>query len=313
VHVRHLTGNAEPSRETAGKAARRFMPKGDQRMRDFAGRAAFVTGGGSGIGAAVAEALADEGVAVAVADIAAERAAGTVEAIKGKGGSAIALTCDVSDRASVMAARDAAVAAFGAVSIMMANAGITSFERVVDMPSHDLDWIYGVNFLGVSHCLEAFLPGMMAGGGGHVVATSSMAGLLPEWLPVHAPYVATKAGVIGMMLNLRAELGAVSVGSTVLCPGGVATRITESPSVRPDRFGGPMNVEVPKQEGAIADNNIVFRPPHEVAKMVMHAIREDRAMIITDGKRRELFMDTYVQTVMQAFDDAEQFDRENGG
>ena len=168
-----------------------------------------------------------------------------------RGGSALAVACDVSDRASVREARAKANAAFGAISLLFANAGVTSVERLTDLSADHFDWITEVNLLGVSNCLQAFLPDMIAQRAGHVVATASIAGLIPAWLPYHVPYTAAKAGVIGMMLNLRAELSEFGIGCTVLCPGGVVTRIHETPRYRPARFGGPFEEPLKAPEGFV--------------------------------------------------------------
>lgn len=278
-------------------------------MTEIAGRAALVTGGGSGIGRGLALALAAEGASVVVADIAENRAAEVAGEIARAGGRAIAVACDVSDQASIQAMKAAAEQAFGTVTLLFANAGVTALQPLAEMSGDDVDWILNVNLHGVSDCLHAFLPGMITAGGGHVTATASMAALIPEWLPTHAPYAAAKAGIIGMMLNLRAELGERGVGSTVLCPGGVATRIAECRTVRPDRFGGPSDAGV-AAPASIDMSDLYFRPAEEVAQMALRAVRANRPMVLTEGWRREFFLRSYVDTVMQAFDDADDFDRE---
>ncbi|MGH9121633.1 MAG: SDR family oxidoreductase [Acidimicrobiales bacterium] len=194
-------------------------------MTEIAGRVAFVTGGGSGIGQGVAIALAAEGASVAVADIHEERARSVAAEIAAAGGSAVGVVCDVSDRRSISEARSQVLDAYGPVSLLFANAGVTSLQPLVEMSTDDVDWIMSVNLLGVLYCLEAFLPDLIGQGSGHVVATSSMAGLITESLAQHGPYAAAKLGVLGLMLNLRLELSELGVGSTVLCPGGVTTRI----------------------------------------------------------------------------------------
>jgi NAD(P)-dependent dehydrogenase (short-subunit alcohol dehydrogenase family) len=275
------------------------------------GRTALVTGGGSGIGRALARALAAEGAAVIVADILQERADAVAEEIASAGGSALAVACDVSDRASVSEARAKATAALGTVTLLFANAGVTNVEPLTDLAPDQFDWITQVNFWGVSNCLQAFLPDMIAARAGHVVATSSTAGLIPTWLPYHVPYAAAKAGVIGMMLNLRAELAEFGIGCTVLCPGGVRTRIHETNRYRPERFGGPSQERLKAAPRAFVQHTekLHFRPPEDVAEMVMCAVREDRPMVVTDASQREIFLRSYVDTVLAAFDDAAAFDQ----
>jgi NAD(P)-dependent dehydrogenase (short-subunit alcohol dehydrogenase family) len=280
-------------------------------MTDIRGRTAVVTGGGSGIGRALARALASEGAAVVVADIVpanAERVAGEITR---DGGSALGVVCDVSDRASVRELKEKAGAAFGSTSLLFANAGVTSVERLTDLTPEDVAWITEVDLLGVSHCLQAFLPDMLAQRSGHVVATASMAGLIPAWMPRHVPYTAAKAGVIAMMLNLRHEVSESGIGCTVLCPGGVLTRIHETPRYRPARFGGPTGGRLQASGGRdwVQTEKLHFRPAEEVAEMVLLAVRENRPLVVTDATRRELFLRSYVDVVLSAFDDAETFDK----
>lgn len=280
-------------------------------MTEISGHTALVTGGGSGIGRGLALALAGAGARVVVADISHARAAEVAGEIAEAGGEALAVGCDVSDRASVRDAREAARRRFGPVLLLFANAGVTALEPLVGMSEEDVDWILGVNLMGVAHCLEAFLPDMVAARAGHVVATASVAGLIPELLPTHAPYAASKAGVIGMMLNLRHELSEAGIGSTVLCPDGVATRIAESSANRPARYGGPA-AGVVSVDG-VDMSAIRFRPAEQVAEMTLRAVREGRPMVLTDAARRPVFLDTYVNLVLQAFDEAAAYDRETAG
>ncbi|TGD71062.1 SDR family oxidoreductase [Mangrovimicrobium sediminis] len=279
-------------------------------MTDISGRTAVVTGGGSGIGRGLAEALAAEGAAVAVADIILENAQAVAEAINAAGGRAMAVHCDVCERDSVFAMKAAINAELGPVSLLFANAGATSFERITDMEVNDVDWIIQVNLMGVTNCLLAFYPDMVAARDGHIFATASTAGLMPTFVPYHAPYSAAKLGIIGMLLNLSVEAAEFGIGSTVLCPGGVQSGMKDNNArYRPERFGGPGEggVRVPKE--FVAHDDLVFRPPEEVAELCLQAVRNNRLMVITDGRMRKTFDDSYYQIVQQAFDDVDRFDR----
>ncbi len=279
-------------------------------MTGVSGKAAVVTGGGSGIGRALATALATEGASVVVADILEENARSVASEISRAGGSALAAVCDVSDRASVRDMKARANDSFGTISLLFSNAGVTSLEPMMEMSDDDYDWITHVNFFGASNCLRAFLPDMMAQRGGHVMATSSMVALTPSYLPCHVPYVAAKSGLVGMMLNLRVELSEYDIGCTVLCPGGVATGIGNTPRYRPARFGGPMDRPV-KLSKSVAQTRktIHFRPPEEVAEMVLDALRDNRPMVVTDASQRSIFVEELVDVAMAAFDAAEAYDR----
>ncbi|HMP57283.1 MAG TPA: SDR family NAD(P)-dependent oxidoreductase [Novosphingobium sp.] len=153
-------------------------------MTDISGKSAVVTGGGSGIGMGLAKELARQGARVAIADIKLANAQAVADEITAAGGTAIALECDVCERASIAAMRDAAVAALGPVQLVFANAGATSFDPLMEMSDADVDWIVQVNLMGAINTTRAFLPGMIAAGGGHFCATASMAGALPGWIPV---------------------------------------------------------------------------------------------------------------------------------
>lgn len=278
-------------------------------MTDIAGRIALVTGAGSGIGRGLALALAAEGASVIVADIGEDRAPETVELIRAAGGSAIAVHCDVSDRRSVQAMKNEAEETLGLPTLLFPNAGVTAFDALHEMTAQDIDWMIDVNLMGAFHCIEAFLPHMMAYGSGHICATSSMAGLIPPRIPDHVPYVAAKMGVIGMMLAMRADYAKYGIGCTVLCPGGVQGRMTECTTVRPEKYGGPAPA-FPVPTDIIARNKIQFRQPDSVAQMILRAVRNNRAMVLTDHSRRGFFQELYVDPVMQAFDDAEAFAKE---
>jgi NAD(P)-dependent dehydrogenase (short-subunit alcohol dehydrogenase family) len=283
-------------------------------MTEIKGRVALVTGGGSGIGRGLAMALAAEGASVVVVDILKETAERVAQEIKDAGGKAAALACDVSDRAAVARMKAEANAAFGKpVTLMLANAGVTCFDRITDMTEQDVDWIIQVNLMGVTNCILAFYPDMVAARDGHIFATASTAGLLPSWVPYHAPYSGAKLGIIGLMLNLRTEASEKNVGCTVLCPGGVVTGMkANNAKYRPDRFGGPSDEEVKIPEGFFMHADLKFRPAEEVAQMCMNAIRNNRAMVITDPTMRAIFDDTYVKIVHEAFDDVDAFEKTLG-
>lgn len=275
-------------------------------MTSVSGRGALVTGGGSGIGRALALALAAEGCAVAVVDVAEARAAAVMGEIAGKGGKAAAFACDVSDRACVAALQAQVASKFGAPSLVFANAGVTSFHPFAEMTAQEIDWVIQVNLMGAVHCVEAFLPEMLARRDGHIMATASTAGLIPSRSPHQAPYAASKMGIIGLMLNLRADYAKDGVGFTALIPGAVHGRMLDSPTVRPQRFGGP-GEPIRLQGHKVGKIPYVFREPEQVAQMALRGVRNDRAMVLTDETRRGLFQTLYADAVLQAFDELDAF------
>lgn len=279
-------------------------------MTDISGRVAVITGGGSGIGRGIALEAARAGAAVAIADIIEENAVKVADEIRAEGGRAIGVACDVIDRDSIQLMKARVTKEFGAVSLLFANAGATSFERITDMSEADVDWIIHANLMGVTNSLLAFYPDMVAAKDGHVLATASAAGLLPSWVPYHAPYSGAKLGIIGMMLNLITEARESNVGVTVLVPGGVLSGMKENNSrYRPQRFGGPTDGGVKIPEGFFQHAALHFRPAEEVGRMVLQAIRENQPMVITDASMRQTFRETYVDLVEKAFDFVDSFDR----
>lgn len=279
-------------------------------MTEIAGRIAVVTGAGSGIGRGLAVTLAKQGASVAVADILLDNAQRVVDEINAAGGIALAVHCDVCDRTSVNTMKAAVTGALGPVSLLFANAGATSFEYLDKMPENDIDWIVQVNLMGVMNCLMAFYPDMAKARDGHVFATASAAGLLPAWVPYHAPYSGAKMGIIGTMLNLRIEALEAGVGCTVLCPGGVESGMKDNNArYRPAQFGGPEAGGVKIPEGFFQAADLHFRPAEEVAELCLQAVRDNRALVVTDGSMRQIFTEGYVETVTAAFDYVDAFDR----
>jgi NAD(P)-dependent dehydrogenase (short-subunit alcohol dehydrogenase family) len=283
-------------------------------MTEIAGKAAVVTGGGSGIGMGLAKELARQGARVAVADIIPENAEKVAAAIRAAGGEAVAVQCDVCDRASLNAMKLAANAALGQIGLVFANAGATSFTPLAEMSDDDVDWIVDVNLMGVLRTVQAVLPDLMALKDGHICATASMAGLLPGWLPEHVPYSAAKAGIIGMMMNLALELKPLGIHTTSYCPGGVASGMkVNNGRYRPERFGGPEELaEVQFTGNSTTHSALPFYHPEAVAPMVLDAVRHNRAFAFDHADQRRFFRETYSSVVEACYDATDDWEREHG-
>jgi NAD(P)-dependent dehydrogenase (short-subunit alcohol dehydrogenase family) len=282
-------------------------------MTEISGKSAVVTGGGTGIGMGLAKQLAKQGAAVAIADIMIDNARAVANEINGGGGKAIAIHCDVCERDSIRQMKNAANAAFGPIQLLFANAGATSFEPLMDMSDDDVDWIYQVNLLGVMNTTRAFLPDMMAAKSGHVVATASMAGLLPGWIPVHTVYSSAKMGIIGLMMNLALEMRDHGVHITTYCPGGVDSGMRQrNASYRPARFGGPGKAAVHIPQASFQGNPIAMYTPEGVAPLVLRAVRNNRPFVFDHADQREAFRKTYAAVVEACYDDIETYEREHG-
>ena len=244
-------------------------------MDSFKGRVAVVTGGGSGIGRALALAFAREGARVVLADVDEAAMDGVAREARALGVDALGVRTDVSELASVQALAERAWQAFGAAHVVCNNAGVAVLGAVQEHTLQDWQWVLGVNLWGVIHGVEAFVPRMIAAGEpGHVVNTASMAGLIAsQGLGV---YNTTKYAVVGLSETLAKDLKPYRIGVSVLCPMGVQTRIRESERSRPAALRnaeGPAGSEVELIGRSLA--------PDVVAAMVLDAIRRDELYVIT--------------------------------
>jgi NAD(P)-dependent dehydrogenase (short-subunit alcohol dehydrogenase family) len=281
-------------------------------MTEVAGKAAVVTGGGSGIGMGLAKELARQGASVAIADILPDNARKVAAEITDAGGTALAIHCDVCDRSSIEAMKAEANAALGTVELVFANAGATSFMPVADLTDSELDWMTEVNMKGVIWTALTFLPEMVDAGGGHIVATASMAGLIPTLVPVHSAYSAAKLGVIGFMRSMQLEVEANNVVCTIYCPGGVLNGMRDNNAkYRPERFGGPSDARMEIPKASFKDNRLRFYTPEEVAPIVLRAVQNDRPFVFDHSEQRQSFRLQYSAIIEACFDDIEQWEQEH--
>lgn len=189
----------------------------------LAGKRAFVTGAGSGIGAAIALALGKAGARVAVSDID-EAAAQTVAERLGRSASAHRL--DVTDAAQTGAVMDAAIAELGGLDIVCANAGVSTMNRVVDLTEREWDFNMAVNAKGIFLTNQAAVRRFLAAKSrGTIVNTASMAGKVGA--PLLAHYAASKFAVVGFTQSLAKEVGAQGIRVNCVCPGFVRTSMQE--------------------------------------------------------------------------------------
>jgi NAD(P)-dependent dehydrogenase (short-subunit alcohol dehydrogenase family) len=196
----------------------------------FSGSVAVVTGGGQGIGAAVARTLAAEGAAVVLAARSADRLERVAGAIKKAGGKAWAVPCDVTDAASVRSLALAAGRRAGVVDILVNNAGAAHSAPLAKTTLEDWNRVLAVNATGTFLCTQAFLPAMVLRKQGSVVNVASVAGLAGARYV--AAYAAAKHAVIGLTRSVAAELEGTGVTCNAVCPGYVDTEMTKESVAR---------------------------------------------------------------------------------
>ena len=259
-------------------------------MQNFLGKTVVITGGGSGIGEALARKAAALGMAVVLADIdlaAAERVAAKLSS---HGARVLAVQADVADAASVAALAEAAWEAFGSVDLLCNNAGVVPSGRyrpVWEYPLEDWQWSFGVNTMGIVHGLRSFVPRMLEQGTpGHILNTASVAGLISgAGSPV---YSAAKHAAVRITEALYASLieRQAPIGVTLLCPGLVATAIYHSERNRPAALTPAAGIaeETPELQ-AVADN--LYKnalSADAVAEQSFAAIRDNRLYVLTSDQ-----------------------------
>ena len=256
-------------------------------MQQLQGRVAVITGAASGIGLALAQACAREGMKLVLADIETDPLLRVQAQLRAEGVAAVAQTADVMDEAQVIALADTAYREFGAVHLLCNNAGVAA--PALRAPSWETSaaewqWVLGVNLSGVAHGVRAFVPRMLAGGEeGHVVNTASVAGLISG----PGPYFASKHGVVCLSEALYKELRAAGarLSASVLCPGLVRTAILDAERNRPAAFGPRTDLQ--SASAGVREAAASFREslqsgyaPSQVADAVLDGVRADRFYIV---------------------------------
>ncbi len=193
----------------------------------FRGKGCVVTGAASGIGYAVSEALLNAGATVFMADRDTETLSSAVELLSPHAGKVYSMTVDVTNLEQVQQLIQDAASRHGRLDVLFNNAGIGGTMPFADVTLEHWRRIIDINLWGVIYGIDAAFPIMLRQGGGHIVNTSSFAGLVPY--PYQALYAATKYGVVGLSESLRYELEEDGILFSVVCPAAVASRIWGTP------------------------------------------------------------------------------------
>lgn len=267
-------------------------------MEDLRGRTAVVTGAASGIGRAMVERFAAEGMHLVLADIEEAPLEAAAEELRDGGAEVLAVRTDVSSRTSLDELAGATFEAFGPPAVLCNNAGVSGGGGPLwSTTEKDWEWVLGVNLMGVVHGIQAFVPAMVESGQpGHVVNTSSVMGLQTG---AGSPYGVSKHAVTRLSEGLWYDLQAAGapIGVSVLCPGLIATRIVTAARNRPDHLRNEATGEQAASSEMMAAAEKRFltdgMPPADVAEMVLEAIRDDRFYVLTHDWIKVVVRDRY--------------------
>ncbi len=241
-------------------------------MKMLSGRVAAITGAGSGIGRALAAELARRGNDLALSDI---DETGLFESVAHCGGAGVKVTShllDVADRAAVFAWADQVVADHRRVNLIFNNAGVALAATVEAMSHEDFTWLMDIDFWGVVHGTQAFLPHLKASGEGHVVNVSSVFGLIS--VPSQSAYNAAKFAVRGFTDALRVELDMAHCGvsCTTVHPGGIKTNIARNARLHHSitALAGDAEEARKRFDAGLATS------PARAARVILAAVERDR-------------------------------------
>ena len=243
-------------------------------MESFSNKVSIITGGGSGIGRALCLELSRRGSVVVVADIHAENAQATANAIVQEGGRAYARCVDVADEMQVSKLVSDAVAEHQRLDYMFNHAGINVLGDARDLRLEDWHHVIDVNLWGVIYGTTAAYTVMVKQGYGHIVNTSSLSGLLSG--PTALPYSTTKHAIVGLSLGWRAEAADLGIRVSVVCPGFVKTGLQQSAIV----------VNAPHDQ-VMAQTTLVKRmDAAQAAQLILRGVARDEAIIVFPGNAR---------------------------
>ena len=265
----------------------------DSTLRIFDGAVAIMTGGASGIGRALSEALGRRGASVVLADRQVTLAQEVAAGIQERGGKASAVELDVTDFTAVDQLVRATVQAQGRLDYMFNNAGIAIGGEARLCQIEDWASVLNVNLHGVVNGVQAAYPVMLGQGYGHIVNTASMAGLLP--MPMAVSYATAKHAVVGLSKSLRVEAAQYGVRVSALCPGVIRT-----PILHGGKYGKQLQPVAPEVQEKFMQQ---YRPmdPSLFAERVLDALARNKPIIIVPGWWRLLWWISRLSPGLEAY------------
>ncbi|MDC5071658.1 SDR family NAD(P)-dependent oxidoreductase [Acinetobacter baumannii] len=245
-------------------------------MKSFKNKVAAVTGAGSGIGQAIAIALAKQGCHLALSDISETGLAKTVELLAPYSVKVTTQKVDVAKRDEVATWAKAVVDEHGQVNLIFNNAGVAIGSTAEGVSYEDLEWLIGINFWGVVYGTKEFLPYLKQSGDGHIINISSMFGLTAQ--PTQSAYNASKFAVRGFTESLRQELDMQNAGVSATCvhPGGIRTNIAKA--ARMNNSVQSLGMDPLKSQDTF--DKLLRTPADDAAQQILEAIRKDRRRLL---------------------------------
>ena len=255
-------------------------------MKNFDNKVAAITGAASGMGRALALALARRGCHLALSDIDAAGLTDTADAARRANASVRITTArvDTADRAAVYEWADQTATQHGRVNLVFNNAGVALSAPLEQVRREDFEWLMAINFWGVVWGTQAFLPHLRASGDGHVVNTSSLFGLMA--MPLNGSYNASKFAVRGYTeaLRMELELGRAPVSATCVHPGGVRTRIARS--ARMDASSATLLGRDAEQARAEFDKLLDTTSAESAALQILRAVERNQRRVLVGRDAR---------------------------
>jgi NAD(P)-dependent dehydrogenase (short-subunit alcohol dehydrogenase family) len=282
-------------------------------MINLTDKAAFVTGGASGIGLGIGEAFARAGMKVMLCDIEAAALETALAPLRAEGFDVAGVVADVSVKSDIEKAAQATIQRFGKVHVLVNNAGVLSSTEYGHWTAESWDWILGVNLMGVVWGFEIFGPLIESHGeGGHIVSTASVGGLYARH-SMYSAYNVSKYGIVGISEALASTLGERNIGVSILIPGAVRSQIHSAARNLPDRIdGGLVGGPADEESRAFAEKmrNVVAQAvePLYVGEIVIDAIEKNRRYVFVDCDHEEVLAERF-SNIMGSFDDVRAFEK----